>query len=92
MDRTIDDTGAKDGLSRSDRAPRDRQVGHGTPGPLLSMVLCSAKSNRRPSVADLAFIVTIFVFFALCVAFIRGLDRIVRSTEEVELRHEEVTP
>jgi hypothetical protein len=43
-------------------------------------------------VADLVFIVTIFVFFALCVAYIRGLDRIVRSTEEVELRHEEVTP
>jgi hypothetical protein len=56
------------------------------------MVMCSAKSNRRSSVADLAFIVTIFVFFALCVAFIRGLDRIVRSTEEVELRHEEVAP
>ena len=29
--------------------------------------------------ADLAFIVTILVFFALCTAFIRGLDRIVRS-------------
>ncbi len=39
--------------------------------------------------ADLAFIVTIIVFFALCTAFIRGLDRIVRSTEEVELKHEE---
>jgi hypothetical protein len=43
-------------------------------------------------VADLVFIVTIFGFFALCVAYIRGLDRIVRSTEEVELRHEQVTP
>jgi hypothetical protein len=39
--------------------------------------------------ADLVFIVTILVFFAICTAFVRGLDRIVRASEEVELKHME---
>jgi hypothetical protein len=29
------------------------------------------------------------VFFALCVAYVRGLDRLVRATEEVERMAEE---
>jgi hypothetical protein len=42
--------------------------------------------------ADIAFIATALAFFAICVAYVRGLDRIVRATEEVEQRHEETTP
>jgi hypothetical protein len=39
--------------------------------------------------ADIVFIVTALAFFAICVAYVRGLDRIVRSTEGVEQIHEE---
>jgi hypothetical protein len=39
--------------------------------------------------ADFAFLVVTIAFFALCVAYVRGLDRIVRSTEEVEQMAEE---
>jgi hypothetical protein len=38
--------------------------------------------------ADVVFIVTIAAFFALCVAYVRGLDRIVRSADEAEATHE----
>ncbi len=44
--------------------------------------------SNGPLMADLAFVATIVLFFVICTAFIRGLDRIVRATEEVELRHE----
>jgi hypothetical protein len=40
-------------------------------------------------VADIVFIATIVVFFALCAAYVRGLDRLVRASEEVELKHAE---
>lgn len=45
--------------------------------------------NRRWQVADIVFIAVIAVFFAVCVAYVRGLDRLVRATEEVELKHME---
>jgi hypothetical protein len=31
--------------------------------------------------ADIVFIVVILAFFALCVAYVRGLDRLVRASE-----------
>jgi hypothetical protein len=40
--------------------------------------------------ADLVFIVITLVFFAVCVAYVRGLDRIVRSGEEAETPADEV--
>jgi hypothetical protein len=33
---------------------------------------------------DILFIGIVLAFFALCVAYVRGLDRLVRSTEEAE--------
>jgi hypothetical protein len=36
------------------------------------------------AMADLVFILVILVFFALCVAYTRGLDRLVRASEEGE--------
>jgi hypothetical protein len=38
--------------------------------------------------ADIAFVVLTLAFFALCVAYIRGLDRIVRHAEEADETHE----
>ena len=32
--------------------------------------------------ADLAFVIVIIAFFALCVAFVYGCDRIVRSDDD----------
>jgi len=37
-------------------------------------------------VPDVAFIVIGLTFFALCVAYVRGLDRIVRAVEDHEAR------
>ena len=34
--------------------------------------------------ADIAFIAAAIAFFGLCVAYVRGLDRIVRASEEAE--------
>jgi hypothetical protein len=34
--------------------------------------------------ADVVFVAVIFAFFAICVAYVRGLDRLVRSSEEAE--------
>jgi hypothetical protein len=42
--------------------------------------------------ADVVFIAVVVVFFALCVAYVRGLDRLVRASEEVELARTEPTP
>jgi hypothetical protein len=42
--------------------------------------------------ADIVFILVVVVFFALCVAYVRGLDRLVRASEEVELARTEMTP
>jgi hypothetical protein len=39
-------------------------------------------------VADIIFVGIIVVFFALCVAYVRGLDRIVRKAEEADEVHE----
>jgi hypothetical protein len=39
--------------------------------------------------ADIAFVGTGLAFFGLCVAYVRGLDRIVRAGEEAEATHEE---
>jgi hypothetical protein len=38
--------------------------------------------------SDLLFIAIILVFFAVCVAYVRGLDRLVRASEEAEATHE----
>jgi hypothetical protein len=40
-------------------------------------------------VADLIFIGVTLAFFALCVAYVRGLDRIVRGAEEADEVHED---
>jgi hypothetical protein len=37
---------------------------------------------------DIVFIAIVVAFFAVCVAYIRGLDRIVRSSEEADAAHE----
>jgi hypothetical protein len=34
--------------------------------------------------ADLAFVAVAIVFFALCVLYVRGLDRLVRSAEDAD--------
>ena len=34
--------------------------------------------------ADIVFIAVMVAFFAICVAYVRGLDRLVRSSEEAE--------
>jgi hypothetical protein len=33
---------------------------------------------------DILFVAMTMAFFAICVAYVRGLDRLVRGTEEVE--------
>jgi hypothetical protein len=33
-------------------------------------------------VADVVYIVVIFAFFALCIAYVRGLDRMVRAGDD----------
>ena len=38
--------------------------------------------------ADIIFIALTLAFFALCVAYVRGLDRIVRAAEEADEVHE----
>ena len=38
--------------------------------------------------ADIVFIAVAIAFFALCIAYVRGLDRIVRSAEEADAVHE----
>ncbi len=40
--------------------------------------------------ADIVFIVATIAFFGLCVAYVRGLDRIVRAAEEAEEEGQEV--
>jgi hypothetical protein len=40
--------------------------------------------------ADIVFIAVVLAFFALCVAYVRGLDRIVRAAEEADADHEAV--
>ena len=37
---------------------------------------------------DLVFIAVAVAFFALCAAYVRGLDRIVRGAEEADTAHE----
>ncbi|MGE0795807.1 MAG: hypothetical protein AB7H43_14565 [Acidimicrobiia bacterium] len=37
---------------------------------------------------DIVFIAVALAFFAVCVAYVRGLDRIVRSSEEAEAANE----
>jgi hypothetical protein len=37
---------------------------------------------------DIVFVALALAFFALSVAYVRGLDRIVRSSEEAEAAHE----
>jgi hypothetical protein len=34
--------------------------------------------------ADIVFVAVIVAFFAICAAYVRGLDRLVRSSEEAE--------
>jgi uncharacterized protein YoxC len=40
---------------------------------------------------DIVFIAVALAFFALCVAYVRGLDRIVRRSEEAEKAQEAVS-
>jgi hypothetical protein len=41
---------------------------------------------------DIVYIAVMLAFFALCVAYVRGLDRLVRGAEEAEAVHEAATP
>jgi hypothetical protein len=41
--------------------------------------------------ADIVFIAVALAFFGLCVAYVRGLDRVVRAAEVAETTHETVT-
>jgi hypothetical protein len=41
--------------------------------------------------ADIAYLALTIFFFALCVAYVRGLDRVVRASEKVERSTEEKT-
>ena len=34
--------------------------------------------------ADIVFVSSVLAFFAICVAYVRGLDRLVRNSEEAE--------
>jgi hypothetical protein len=38
--------------------------------------------------SDIVYIAVLLAFFAICVAYVRGLDRLVRTTEEAEAAHE----
>jgi hypothetical protein len=38
--------------------------------------------------SDFLFIAIALAFFAVCVAYVRGLDRLVRASEEAEGTHE----
>jgi hypothetical protein len=38
--------------------------------------------------ADIVFIAIVVAFFAICVAYVRGLDRMVREAERDESAHE----
>jgi hypothetical protein len=40
--------------------------------------------RRETDMEDIVFLAVIVVFFAACVAYVRGLDRLVRSGEETE--------
>jgi len=42
--------------------------------------------------ADIVFIVAGLAFFAICVAYVRGLDRIVRGAEAAEERAGKPSP
>jgi hypothetical protein len=46
------------------------------------------RQERIMETADVIFIVVTLAFFALCVAYVRGLDRIVRAAEEADATHE----
>ncbi len=48
-------------------------------------------SRYKRGMADFGYLVLAIVFFALCVAYIRGLDRFVRASEEVERAAEQKT-
>jgi hypothetical protein len=39
-------------------------------------------------IGDIWFVGGTLAFFAICVAYVRGLDRIVRSAEEADVVHE----
>jgi hypothetical protein len=45
---------------------------------------------ERSHMEDIVFIAVVLAFFAVCVAYVRGLDRIVRVTEEAEAAQEVV--
>jgi hypothetical protein len=42
-------------------------------------------------IGDIWFVGGTLAFFGLCVAYVRGLDRIVRSAEEADATHEATT-
>jgi hypothetical protein len=44
--------------------------------------------NEEGHMTDVIFIAVAVVFFAVCVAYVRGLDRIVRRSEESEAAQE----
>jgi hypothetical protein len=47
--------------------------------------------ERRQHVVDIVFVALTLAFFALCVGYVRSLDRIVRGAQETEDTLEEPT-
>jgi hypothetical protein len=56
--------------------------------PLRHGASAVAVVTERRDMADIVFIAVAVAFFAVCVAYVRGLDRIVRASEEAEAVHE----
>lgn len=48
----------------------------------------SRRESRVHNMQDIVFIAVTMAFFAICVAYIRGLDRLVRTSEEGEAAQE----
>ena len=47
-----------------------------------------ARVGEMRAMSDFLFIAIALAFFAVCVAYVRGLDRLVRTSEEAEAAHE----
>jgi hypothetical protein len=48
----------------------------------------AASVGEMRDMSDFLFIAIMLAFFAVCVAYVRGLDRLVRTSEESEGAHE----
>jgi hypothetical protein len=46
------------------------------------------RDDLETDMADIVFIGLMLAFTALCIAYVRGLDRLVRAAEEADTEHE----